>query len=108
MDKCCRDLAKTLDRHLSVRDKERVQQWLNVSVREIAREEHFDLPVLAQWGLAEILDRLHEVSGWLVTHARYSEALNLLVSAQIRVWTVQFWAHTYQAFAGVLDYAAHD
>lgn len=76
-----RDIEELLRPHLTDQDKARIWQWLGASEAETHKEEHSDLPVLAQWGLAEILDRLHEVSDWLVTKTRYSEALNLLVSA---------------------------
>lgn len=91
MDQCCRVLAHTLGLRLPEEDKACVQQWLKASIEEIAREDHAKLPVLAQWGLAEILDHLHTVLHFLVTQDRFTEARDLLVSAQNTPCGNQFW-----------------
>lgn len=60
-------------------DQQRAQAWLEACRIETEDAKHRTLPILAQWGLAELLHLLYEVLTEYVTGDRPLEALNLLV-----------------------------
>ena len=43
---------------------------------------HHQLPILAYWGIAEVLHLLHQVLNSLVAEKQYNETLSLLVRAR--------------------------
>lgn len=58
-----------------------MQDWFNACNLEAEEDCHCELPILAYWGLAEVLHLLHQVLKTLVAEKQYKEALDLLVSA---------------------------
>lgn len=79
--KVCLQIQMLLKRHLTAaQDKERMQNWFNACDIEAEAARHRGLPILAFWGLAEVLHLLHQVLKLLVAENKYNEALALLVS----------------------------
>lgn len=108
MEVRCGDIKRRLWGFLSHQERSRIEAWLTLSKEQLKREDLCELPTLAQWGLAELLDRLHEVLHLLGVDNRVSEAFTLLVRAHLPVPRPHPPAHKEHIFAGAMANAAHD
>lgn len=67
--------------HPTDQDHARIQKWLDANTEEMEKDCHHNLPILAHWGLVELLHLLEHVLLLLVKEYYYMDALNLLVRA---------------------------
>lgn len=65
----CRDIGALFQArpHLTDQDNARIQNWLHASTLETERDCHRTLPILARWGLVELLHLLDDVLHLLIT-----------------------------------------